>query len=479
MTEHAARAWLSSHHDIIPALEVQHRKARDILEDHSKTLGDLADVIALDPGMSISLLHEVSAKLQRSGKQSTVESVQAALGLLGDGAIVDLVMQHKVLDDDHPQAVLRQSYHQLVSRVYHLLAQLESFVSLQGIREINEIRTAALLHSVGEYCACLFENDKYQKYLEKYRLVGIGANSAKSVFGFSFHELGRHYAEKAGLPRLVTESLDENIPPGRKARLIQLAADISHQAEIGWNHSAMKATEEVSAAYLNRSIGGFDKHLQQVAIEAARNCPIADVMPAASRLIMLPEREVSSAAKAAADDSPGDKGRKFETRVKSLLRLPRTSQAQLLELLLSHLHDDLHLSRVVLMLSSADGSKLGTRAGRGLDQLSPIRTLVLDISKAGLLKTLMSKPQALWVDPETYPKYEAALSPKFKASFLHENFFLMSLFVADRPIGLVFCDRALSINKLDKTCYLQFKSAMLLTGMGLTYLANRKQGALA
>jgi len=477
MSETAARTWLSSHHDIIPALEVNHRRALEILEDHTRTLRDLADVIVLDPGMSVSLYHEVNAKLHRGDKQ-VVDSVHAALSLLGDSAIADLVMQHKVLDQTHPDARRRQSYHQLMSRTYHLLAQLDSFIGFQGIRAINEIHSAAVLHNIGEFCACLFDHERYQRYQEKFRELGSDANSAKPIFSFDFHELGRVYAEKSYLPPLVTESLDENIPAGRKARLIQLAADVSHQAEVGWYHTAMKATEEVCAAYLNQSLEGFDRHLQQVAIDCARSSPFDDVLPAASRLIMLPDREPSPkpAPKLEIKLDPG--GQEFENGIKALLRTQNPTQAQLLDLLLSHLHDDLHLTRVALMLLSRDKTRLGTRAGKGIDEHSPIRKLVIDITNASVLKSMMGKSQALWVEPETYKDYELALPARFKSGFLHECFYLMSFHVSGKPLGLIYADRALGVNKLDKVTYVRFKSAIMLASKALTYLVKLRNKAI-
>jgi len=473
MSERAARTWLSAHHSVIPALETHHRLALKTLEDHSKTVGDLAAVIALDPGMSISLYHEVNSRLQRSGKRA--ESVQAALSLLSDSAIADLVMQHQVLHETHPDALRRQAYHQLVSRSYHLLAQLDYFISLQGISAVNEIRSAALLHNIGEFCACLFDYERYQQYQAEFIVNGIDANSSKTVFSFDFHELGRVYAEKSYLPALVTESLDENIPKGRKARLIQLAADVSHQAEVGWYHSSMQAIEQVCAAYLNQSLEDFDKHLQQVAIGAARSCPFSDALPAAVRLIMLPD--LTNQAPSAAETKPkaASDGHEFDNRVKALLQTSRPTQAQLLDLLLNHLHDELHLSRVVLMLLSPDKTQLGTRAGKGIDEHSPIRTLVIDISRENLLKTLLLKPQSLWIDSGSYPKFEAALPARFKAAFLHENFFLMSLHVAGKAVGMVFCDRAQAVSELDKISYVKFKSAIALTSKALTTLARQKQ----
>jgi HD-like signal output (HDOD) protein len=470
MSDQAARSWLSTHHDSIPALEVFHRQALETLTDHSHSLHDLADIIALDPGMSLSLYHEVNGKLLHSGK-NPVDSVHTALSLLGDSAIADLVMQHRVLNETHKDALRRQAYHQLVSRTLHLLAQLDYFISFQGIHAINEIRSAALLHNVGEFCACLFDYEHYRQYQQKFHSLGSDANSAKPVFGFDFHELGRVYAEKCCLPSLVTESLDQNILTGRKARLIQLAADLSHQAEIGWYHPSMKATEEVCAAYLNQSLQGFDRHLQKVAIEAARHSPFDDVLPAAARLIMLPDREPAAMTQRPRQREAG--GHQFEGRIQTLMKTAQPTQAQLLDLLLIHLHDELQLTRVVLMLLSADKTRLGTRAGKGIDIHSPIRTLVIDTGKASLLKTLLAKPQALWIEPADYHRYETALPTRFKQSFLHESFFLMSLHVADQPVGMVFCDRAGAVSKLDKLGYIRFKSAVTLTSKSLTVLANR------
>ena len=401
--------------------------------------------------------------------------MQAALSLLSDSAIADLVMQHKVLHETHADALRRQAYHQLVSRSYHLLAQLDYFISLQGISAVNEIHSAALLHNVGEFCACLFDYQHYQQYQAKFLANGIDANSSKAVFSFDFHELGRIYAEKSYLPELVTESLDENIPKGRKARLIQLAADVSHQAEVGWYHASMQATEQVCAAYLNQSLEDFDKHLQQVAIDAARSCPFSDVLPAAFRLIMLPDRPKQKQPTVEPECKPRPDGYEFDNRIKALLQTPRPTQAQLLDLLLNHLHDELHLSRAVLMLLSPDKTKLGTRAGKGIDEHSPIRTLVIDIGRENLLKTLLVKPQSIWVDSDNYAKLEAALPARFKTGFVHENFFLMSLHVAGKAMGMVFCDRAHAVTKLDKITYVKFKSAIAATSKALTILARQKQ----
>jgi hypothetical protein len=44
-------------------------------------------------------------------------------------------------------------------------------------------------------------------------------------------------------------------------------------------------------------------------------------------------------------------------------------------------------------------------------------------------------------------------------------------------VGLIYADRSLGVNKLDKVTYIRFKSAILLTSKALTYLGKMKQPA--
>jgi len=53
----------------------------------------------------------------------------------------------------------------------------------------------------------------------------------------------------------------------------------------------------------------------------------------------------------------------------------------------------------------------------------------------------------------------------------------MSLHISARPMGLVFCDRAQAVARLDKITYVKFKSAITLISRALTSLARRKRQA--
>ena len=101
----------------------------------------------------------------------------------------------------------------------------------------------------------------------------------------------------------------------------------------------------------------------------------------------------------------------------------------------------------------------------------------LDLDQPGLLTSLLENPSALWVDPENYPEYETGLPARFKAAFLHESFLLAPLQRGDQPLGLIYADRLLGVNPLDKATFDRFRSAVLLMGKALDYLAAHAEQA--
>jgi len=481
MARSPTQSWLALHHGIIPAFDVHKQQAVEILGNPRKNLADLAAVIALDPGMSVSLYQQANDRLLDRGKP-VAESVDDALAVLGSGAIIDLVTQHKTVTETHPEQAVRQACEQLMSRIYYLLALVDQFIGFQGIRRVNETRSAAVLHNIGEIYACLFDFRQYQKYQANFHILGADVNSAKPVFGFGFRQLGRLICQQMLLPPLVMESLENTPKTDRRVRVIQYAADISHQAEEGWYHPPMRATQTVCAHYLNQSLDGFEHILQQTAIESAHQCPIKDALPAAARLIMLPEVKapvvssahpsvpavVRSATPVVAHILEADHD--FRACLKGLTRSRKTTPAQLLDLLLDHLDEDMHMARVLLLTLSREGMKLGTHASRGIRKYSSLNKLMIDADENRMFRSLLAKPLGIWVDPATYAQYEAYLPVSFKNSVLSENFFLMTLFSGAMPVGIIFCDRAHSLNALDREAYIRFKAAVLLISNALGYL---------
>lgn len=360
------------------------------------------------------------------------------------------------------------------------MTQLVRFVEIQGMQPSNEIRSAAILHNIGELAVCLFDFDLYGQYQKDIDSSSSAATPEKTTFGFNFNDLGKLLAKQWRLPDLVAESLNKRANIGRNAHLIQLADNISYQAESGWNHDAMKSAIEVSASFLNQPATLVGNTVKSSAIESARKFTIADVFPAAARLMLLPDAETSHSSDNTPRMDPAEPTQiSLQDRIKSLAKTPAASQSSIIKLMNDGLYADLQLSRVAMVLFSKDRSILTTRFGNGLGENSLFQKLIIEPGSSGLFMSLMSKPQALWVNSANYKKYDSLLPGSFKATCMCDNFFLMSLFIGNNSIGFVYCDRSLSTDKLDETAYASFKSCALMASRALTSVSQRDSKSAA
>ena len=236
----------------------------------------------------------------------------------------------------------------------------------------------------------------------------------------------------------------------------------------------MKSAIEVSASFLNQPAASLQNEIKSSAIESARKFAIADVFPPAARLILLPDVEYQSGNETTPQISPfGSTQLTLQERIKSLVKSPVASQSRIIKLLADGLYEDLKFSRVVMVLFSKDRSTLTTQLANGLTEDSSFHRLNMQTINSGLFKSLMSKPQALWINPANYKKFDTLLPGSFKVTCMCDNFFLMSLFVGNNPIGFVYCDRSTSENNLDETVYANFQSCTLISSKALAFVANR------
>ncbi len=471
MSEKAANSWLENHDDQIPAFDQYHRQVIEALHEGVASLAEIADIIMLDPGLSIALLRKVNANLLHS-RRPGIDTVHTAIGYLGKPAVTTLVNKTQPLAERCGETSTINLFRQLLSQNHHALAQLDGFLKIQGIGSVDDIRAAMLLHNLAEILVCLFDPEKYRDYRHRLRFKPDKTDHATDVFGFEFDKLGIHLSQHWHLPELVSESLKITKNISRKARLIQLAGAVAQQAESGWYHQTMQKVEKDCAKFLDLSERETRQHIYSVALRVARESKMDDVFPAASRLILLPDIEKPTPVKNPQAQSLGDK-------LKILLKSPNCNQLQIISELLTSLYEQADFSRVVLMMLSNDQAVLAARAGKGLGNESPFRKLQLEVARSGLFKSLIQKPQAIHVNATSYRKYENSLPGKFKATCLCNNFVMMSIFVGNRPFGLVYCDRSISGESIDKAGYNRFKADIMITSKALTFLAKRQAQAAA
>lgn len=480
MSSRALQQWLTRHEGVIPAFDPLHDRATQLIKRDVASQSEIADVLMFDPGLASTLLSKVNTRLKKS-RRPGVETIHTAFGHLGKPAVARLISQYSKLSDAQLPPFTIDSFRQLLNQGHHALMQLDMFARMQGISTVEDMRMAVLLHNIGDIYACLQDPQQYRKYVELSKVECDIDKSAAETFGFTLAELSRSLAFSWNLPEVLIESFDRSNSAGRKARLVQLAADIAQQAELGWSHGAMLEVQKRCADFLDHKPRELVMSIHQTAITAARSMPVSDVLHPAARLMMLPDLKPVAKQEAKVAPPVAKKSVKppLPEQIKALLKVPGANQSSVLGLLLSGLQQDAGFSCTALMLLNREKTKLVMRSGKGIESGSAMSKLQIEVKQSGILGTLLQKPQALNVTSGSFKKYQSMLPGQFKAACMCDNFVIMSIFIGTKPVGIIYGDRQKIERPIDEQSYQLFKSSVMTASKALTFLVKRNTRSAA
>ncbi len=468
-----AQLWMQNHSHIVPALAVNHDAILELFEDEHQA-HNLADLTTRDPGLYLGLLKKVNARRSPSSGLEAVDSPQAAFSLLGDHATQVLFKSFPVAEKQLKDAEQLSAFLQIISRSFHNKEQTEKWARLTGYNQISPLTLAGLLAYSGELLCCCYDFDRYRKFLAS----DLSEQDEEQIFGFRFEELTLALAEKFNFPSLMIRSIPIKQDTGQRSQLVKYLSIICRYCEQDWYSEKIRLIEQQFAEYLQQPLDKVVHEIHQFSVQAARNRVLKDSWHAAAKLILLPEIKkpkpsVEAADQIAATQPPSSGYEEVLRKIRELLKNPKATQSQILNTCIHGLHDDIGLTKVNLLLLSKDQSLLQSRMNVGLNPESPLRHFKIEVSKAGLLKMLLNKPQAIWINNSSFSKYQKIIPQSFQASIRTNNFFAMSLFINERPIGIIFADQSESSNSLNQEIFNQFKHTIVTTSKALTFILKR------
>ncbi len=144
------------------------------------------------------------------------------------------------------------------------------------------------------------------------------------------------------------------------------------------------------------------------------------------------------------------------------------SLSQMLAIILKGLHTGLGLTRVLFALVTPDGKRVKCRFTLGIPGGEPLRHFEFPLDSKDLFGILMSKMQSVWVNDENRGKLWPRVNPDLRAMIGSGDFYAMSLFGNDKPIGLIYADRGHGECELDGRTYEDFKKLCLEAAKGLS-----------
>lgn len=491
MSQQAADQWAKKYLKPIPAIPTYKNQALALTTQEGFDKSELSQIIAKDPGFSSQIFQRVNSK-RKDSKRDYLESIQSALSLMGDQAITDFIEKYDTLDDLRSSFASVDDYLILVTRAHHAAAHSTLWAKRRNSQSIKEIGIASTLYDLAEYALCLFDHEKYQTYKNSLSDIQSINIISEKIWGFNLSHLSRTLCNHLYLPDLIKEAFGFLDNAGIRTQGIKLANQLVKQADYNWYDQSMQDCLIKIADHNQLSLTKTIDLVHQVSIESARHIDFDYKFHSAANLVQhAPMQRLelsktqSSSEQTLLETNQNTKNNTEPNRsknslahllqsIKQVAQSSSSSQAVLLTTLLNGLHQYLEIQRIALLLLNKDRSQLNTRLHSGLQADSKLLKISLMTAQSGLFKKLLEKPQAVWINQQNFKKYEKALPGMFKSCSLSDDFFLMSLFSGNKPVGIVYCDNQ-SSKSLSEQQFAQFKQAIILTSKAMLLIAQRQK----
>lgn len=445
---------------------------------------DLARIVQSDPFLVFLLLKAVNNR-QRSGFASEVIGVENALKLIGVERFQQQfghlpLIEERLKPGSAGYALLLQQI-----LIAHQAADLARDWAVARLdMKPEEVYVAALLHNQA-WCQLALHEPQLAQHWVPWHASKLQDDSEvqRSLLGMPLAELQlallRHEALPASLGELL--AADGTINP--RALTVQLATAFARQCVAGWQHPQLWQHISTMAELARRDADNIWSRSQKVIIDFGRQWQHPQVPPPAAWLPLLPGSWSMPGAAAAAEPTQPAAAKPSPPRpAQDRLRLLQAQLAQaanfnqVMSLILRELQQGQQLQRVLFALLGADQCTLRARYVLGVDAADPLARFEFDTRESALLAKLLQKTASIWINAGNAAQYRPHLPAGWNACVGSGEFFLMSLCVGDKPIGLILADRP-GLRPLDEAGYNGFKQICQLGVHRLGQLAGTSQAA--
>jgi HD-like signal output (HDOD) protein len=450
----------------LPALEGNVQLMRQLAANENVDIGRLVVLIESDPGLSLRLMRYIN-NLRHKHLRTEIGTVRHALMMLGLSHVQQIPENLPSVESLQGESRSRLLKH--FNQAYHAATQAREWAHLNKDRVVDEIYLAALLHNLGEILLELHapqEMDKVRALMQEKEMEAEEAEYV--VFGFGIDQLSAALVSHWRLPSLLQDSLHGENAQHKRVLNVMLASQVAKASEHGWYSPRCNQLVEQIADLLLADSASVATLLHRTAVEAARHSERFEVPHAASRLlhpVPLPAKAPRRATSNVALEPDEDADFCLLPQRQVLLQVARELNGEaaslnlkrVLELTMRGIHEGLGLNRVVFAMLTPDKGQLRARSILGSDNDPRFNRFVVDLDNQNLFVRLLEKPQSLWFDESNRAKFFKLIPVNFHQLIRNDSFFVMSLFVRNKAVGIFYADRHTNACRLDEGSYKRFK----------------------
>ncbi|GGO86055.1 hypothetical protein GCM10011348_36010 [Marinobacterium nitratireducens] len=468
-------------------------RLRKETEADSSTLMSVTPIVKSDPVLCILVIR--AAQELHAAKGSDVTGIDHAIGSLGLDRLGQLARQSKGLRL-HPARVAHLQYFRAIANSHHAATQCAQWLRSRHATYAEKAWAAALCYGIGIWSLWLhapLHMDRIQR-----RVADDGLDPVRAeieTLGCTTQQISLGLARSWQLPPLAVAALDHDTSPSLRT------LDKLHQrtlSEPGLTRDELKELSHLVQQHffpvklanwltltLNRQWSGtrvlrifaiigdyLDQELPETASQIHRNCALSSqlyhvpgTLAPAAEMLMMPDSTLAAEhlsarelelyrgrfpepaplerdSETADDDTGVADARSFE-RITGRLRDGHEiyrRPAHILQALLKGLSDGLGLPRIALQLVQHPQRTVRTAQVIGIDATDPLAGFSLELDSSALYHQLCNRPGCIWINRDTRERMLPLLPEALRAALAERDGLLMSVFMRDRAVAIVYAD---------------------------------------
>lgn len=462
---------------------------------------EVAKVILHDPMLTVRVL-KLANRPRSSHFESEITTVENAVVVIGITPLFQQLSRLSIIEDllqGEPRSL--DAVLHAFSAAFHAAYLARDWAILRKDIQSEEVYVAGLLHDFARLVMGCMAPEEMRQVRRLQRKEGIGDVEAETrVFGFPLSSLQEVLAKDWRLPDLTLSLMDPKNAERPRTRQVLIAMDVVRRGRRGWYDEKFEADYEALAELLCISPDEAAAVVHVDCAVAARGWRRYGVPPLAAWLPLEPGEWPEEAE----EEEPGEKARAMEPSKngassstargerparhhgvphpellqRSMSEIAAHSDGTLnlhdmLSLVMQGMREGIGLDRVVFALMAPDRKWVRAKYVVGAAADSPLRHFAFSMESPNLFARLMEKVQGIWVNEGNRAQLGGLLGSDLLAMTEGQDFFAMSVYVHDKPVGLFYADRMDSDEPLDEKSYREFKGLALLGARGLAHLAKR------
>ncbi len=395
----------------LPAMTPSLERITELLDCPNTTNSDLQQIIDLDPGFALAIFRSFTTASKTDVEPPhTLSHAISLLGLASVGRIMHGLTI--LLGSKH---VANEGLIHCYSRALHAAHYARKWGRQRNDINPEEMGLAAMFYSCGEMTLWTHAEDKMRE-IETLVAKGADHNSAAiAVLGCSLSLLSLALARQWRLPPLTLTALESCWPLQTRTLEVILAVTLARASEQSWYATLCQDVTTELAQLHGGSADQVTTSLHMLAVDAAREMA-ALPLPLTATQFVAPFRASAITASNALQ--------------------------KIFALTMTKLHNELGLRRIMFAILSSDRKELKARFVIGAAKDDPIRQLSIPLDKNSLFAIMLRKPQGVWLNATTSEKYLPIIPNSVHASIDTRGFIAISLFVRNKPIGILYADSA-------------------------------------